>query len=66
MGKRHLTRDVNRVTRRFAVRGASVVETPTDDGTEPDEWFFVNLTDATNATLSPHTQGIVKIGANDS
>ena len=45
---------------------SAVVETLTGDGPEPDEWFFVNLTDATNATLSPHTQGIVKIGANDS
>jgi chitinase len=34
------------------------------DGVEPDEWFYVDISAPTNATLSAHTTGTVRILAN--
>jgi chitinase len=40
------------------------VTTLTGDGVESDEWFYVDISAPTNATLSAHTTGIVRILAN--
>ena len=40
------------------------VTTLTGDGVEPDEWFYVDISAPSNATLSAHTTGIVRILAN--